>query len=189
MAQVNYEIDLSSPEYRNRFRLIKPRTIRFLVCLLVSVILTACCYALDGYRLKLLSETEHLKKELSSKTEAAAPLLIISAEVETGESQSAIAEHLLSGYFIKGDYLEIVISSAPPDVGLSYLAADAEGQIVIKGNSPSLQSAANFAKMLHDMPFIGKAVLTTADYTEETGCYFSIKADLKQTAGYDKDEN
>lgn len=183
MAQINYEVDLRSPECRNRSRLFKPKTCRILLYLLSLAILIAFCSALEGYRLKLQSETEQLKSELSAKTEAAAPLLALSAELETDKRRSAIVEDLLSGYLIKADYLEKMIAAASPGLSLNYLAIDAEGKIELKGNSPTLQSAALYAKELQELSFIITAELTTADLNEESGCFFSISANLKNVSG------
>jgi hypothetical protein len=183
VAQINYEVDLRSPECRNRSKIFKPKTCRILLYLLLLAILIAFCYALEGYRLKLHAETEQLRSDLSAKTEAAAPLLALSAELETDKRRSAITENLLSGYLIKADYLKKMFAAAPPGLSLSYLAIDAEGKIELKGNSPTLQSAALYAKELQELSFIITAELTTADLSEETGCYFSINANLKNVAG------
>jgi len=185
VAQINYEIDLRSPEYRNRSNIFKPMTIRILLYLPALVLLTVFCFTLDSYRLKLQAETELLQKELAIKTEATVPLLAMSAELETSRRRSVIAENLLSGYLLKTAYLKEIRATTPPGVSLSYLAIDAEGKVELKGNCPSLQSAALYAGKLQELLFIGKADLTAADFAEETGCFFSISAALKKTAGGD----
>ncbi len=183
MAQINYEIDLRSPEYRNRSNIFKPKTIRILLYLLALALLIAFCFTLDSYRLKLQAETELLQNELAKKTEAAKPLLALSAELETSRRRSAIAENLLSGYLVKTAYIKEIRAATPPEVSLNYLAIDAEGKVELKGNCSSLQSAALYAGKLQELIFIEKADLTAADFAEETGCFFSISAALKQTAG------
>ena len=136
--------------------------------------------------MKLHTETELLKNELATKAEAAAPLLAMSAELETYKRRSEIAENLLFGYLIKTDYLEAIKMSAPQELKISYLAIDAEGKVELKGNSTNLQSAALYARKLQELPFIVKAELTAADLNEESSCFFSISADLTQAAGGDE---
>jgi hypothetical protein len=183
VAQINYEIDLRSPEYRNHSKFFKPKAIRTLLYLMVLVLLLIFCFTLDSYRQKLQAETELLQNELNTKAEAAAPLLAMSAELEIDEQRSAIAKNLLSGYLLKADYLETIITSAPPALSLNYMAIDAEGKIELRGNSPSLQSAALYVRGLQQLTFISQAELTTADLNEETGCFFSISANLTGVAG------
>jgi hypothetical protein len=185
VAKINYDIDLRSPDYRNRSRIFKPKTIRVLLYLLTIVLLIGFCFLLDSYRIKLQDETELFKKELAAKTEETAPLLTMSAELETYKQRNAIAEKLLSGYLFKAEYLEAMIMAAPSGLKLSYLAIDAEGKLELKGNGTTLQSAALYARKLQELPFISKAELTTADLNEESSCFFSITADLHQAAGGD----
>lgn len=186
MAQINYKIDLRSPEYRNRSKIFKPKTIRILLYLLVLVLLITLCLLIDVCRMKLHTETELLRNELAAKTEAAAPLLVMSAELETYKRRSVIAENLLSGYLIKTEYLEAIEITAPPGLKISYLAIDAEGKVELKGNTTTLQSAALYARKLQELPLIVKAELTAADINEESSCFFSISADLKQATGGDE---
>jgi Tfp pilus assembly protein PilN len=183
VAQINYEIDLRSPECRNHYKFFKPKTCRILLYLLVPALLIVFCFMLDSYQQKLQAETELLKNELATKVEAAAPLLAMSAELETSKQRSAIAENLLSGYLIKTAYLKEIRAAAPPGVNLSYLAIDAEGKVELRGNCLSLQSAALYAKELRELTFNKQAELTTADLNEEKGCFFSISANLTGVAG------
>lgn len=183
MAQINYEIDLRSPECRSRGRFLKPKTVLILFYLLAILLLLSFCLMLENYKTKLQVETELLQKELSAKTETAEPLFIMSAELETFKQRKAIAENLLSGYRFKAECLEAIIMAASPGLNLSYLAIDAEGQIELKGDSTSIQVAALYARKLQELPLISKAELTAADLNEVSSCFFSISACLKQPAG------
>jgi hypothetical protein len=180
---MNYEIDLRSPECRNHAKILKPKTARILLYLLALGLIIAFCYAAEDYKLKLRAESDMLKTEMAAKTEAAAPLIAMSAEIETYKRRLNIAETLLSGYPLKIEYLRTVKKAASPGLKLSYLAIDAEGKLDLSGSGSTLQSAARFARKLQDLPFISKSELTAADLHEDTGCVFSIRAELKQAAG------
>jgi len=151
--------------------------------LTILVLLILFCLFLDGYILNLQDERELLKKELAAKTEAAAPLIAISAALESCKHQTEIADNLLSGYLIKTDHLKAIKTSASPGLQINYLAIDAEGKVTLRGYGPNLQSAVHYAIKLQELPFIGKAELTTADLNEESSCFFSIRADLQQAVG------
>lgn len=183
---MNYEIDLRSPECRNHNKIIKPKTMKIMLYMLSFALMIAFCYALDIYELKLQAETEMLKAKVAAKTEAAAPLIAMSAELETYQRRSDIVETLLGGYLIITDDLKALEKTASPGLRISYLKINAEGKIEIRGSGSTLQSAALFARKMQDLPFISKAELTAADLNEESSCFFSISADLKQAAGGDE---
>lgn len=180
---MNYELDLRSPECRDRSKMISSKATWFVLYLLSLSLLIAFSLMLDGYRMKLETDIVNLKSELADKQVAAAPLIEMTAELETSIKRSEIMETLLSGYLIKADYIKIINQALLPGHKINNLTINAEGDVEIRGQGTTLQEAALCAKKLQDFSFIHKAELSTADVNEESSCTFTIKASLKHPAG------
>jgi len=183
VGQINYQIDLHRPVSRKHNKILQPKSTLILFYLTILVLLILFCLLLDGYILTLQAETELLKQELAVKTEAAAPLIAMSVDLESCKRRTEITENLLSGYLIKTDYLIPLKTTSLPGLRINYLTIDAEGMVTLRGSGTNLQSAALYARKLRELPFISIAELTAADLNEDSSCFFSIRADLKPSVG------
>jgi hypothetical protein len=190
VGQMNFDLDLRSPEYRATNTLIKPRTFRSLLYVAALIMLVIFFFLLNIYRLHLVNRMEILEAELTALENEAKPLLLMISETEAVIERSAIEKKLQAFSIIKTEYLKILKASAPPGTTIDYIFISSDGLIELKGSCPNLQDSARYNRLLSELPFINSSEIISAASAEEEVSTFSIRAMiLNESEGITDEQN
>lgn len=184
---MSYDLDLRSPECKASLRLIKPRTLKLILAVMLIFCLAGALYGLGIYALTLEQEIHSLSTERAAISPLYEPLAEMEGEIEKIKDRAALEEKYLAADRTWSVYLHKIRSAAPRGLDTGEIVICAAGTIEIRGSSPSMQSTALYKQSLKDLSFTESIHLETIILNPAERYDFSIRAVITAGKGVEED--
>lgn len=178
MADLNYQLDLRSPEFKASLNLIGPGTVKLIFILLAFTVLTFIVYGFKYYCSLLEQKIFLLETDNAELIRTVEPLELISAETSRLQYRAEIEDSLVGSIRPWSVYLQSIIHSLPAGVTINEISFLSGQKLTISGNSPSMQSAALFKYNLENLNFIDLPTIESINLNAGDAYSYTIKADL-----------
>ncbi len=186
---MNLNIDLRSAEYKASIRLIKTGTLKFACLAIIFLLPPLLLVGLEIYCENLRQNNATLEAEVISLTENAAPLVVISGNLEETRAVLELEKQLSAYNQPWSSYLREIRVLSPRSLSGVSIIINPGVNIEITGNSTDMQAPAYFRESIASLPFTDQTELKTLAMHNPGGYIFSITANFPEQKKDEQDDH